>query len=81
MAKAESVTIRPARGGFIVEAQYPWVPADSGEPAVPSRNVPTVAGSLSSALEKAAGLLGGNVSVSEGSPNALSDDATELFGD
>jgi len=81
MAKAESVTIRPARGGYIVEAQYPWAPSDgSGVPEVPQRNLPTVAGSLRDALEKAANLLGGSISVTEETPSALDNEPSELFG-
>lgn len=80
MAKVESVTIRVARGGFIVDAQYPYEPNIEGmQPSFPSRNLPTVAASLSAALSKAANLLGGNVSVSEGSPNALDTEPVDLF--
>jgi len=82
MAKCESVTIRVARGGFIVDAQYPYEPSDSsvGMPSFPSRNLPTVAGSLRDALEKAANLLGGSISVTEEPPSALDNEPSELFG-
>jgi hypothetical protein len=81
MAKCESVTIRVARGGYIVDAQYPYEPSNgSGVPESPSRNLPTVAGSLRDALEKAANLLGGSISVTEEAPTALDNEPSELFG-
>jgi hypothetical protein len=79
MANVESVTIRQARGGFIVEAQYPWVASIGGESMVPARNIPTVAGSLGAALEKVAKLLGGRVSVSEEPGLALAEEPEDLF--
>jgi len=77
--QVDSVTIRPARGGYIVEAQWPWVPNLDNQLTVSSRNIPTVAGNLSSALERAARLLGGRVSVSEEPGLALAEEPEDLF--
>jgi hypothetical protein len=80
MSKCESVTVRIARGGYIVDANYPWVPSTgNGGLEMPSRNIPTVAASLSSALEKVAKLFGGRVSVTEEPELALAEDPEDLF--
>ena len=80
MSKCESVTVRIARGGYIVDAQYPYEAnvANPGEPSYP-RNIPTVASNLSSALEKVAKLFGGRVSVSEEPGLALAEEPEDLF--
>jgi hypothetical protein len=78
MSKCESVTVRIARGGYIVDAQYPYEPSNPGEPSY-QRNIPTVASSLSAALEKVAKLFGGRVSVSEEPGLALAEEPEDLF--
>ena len=78
MSKCESVTIRIARNGYIVDASYPYEPSNPGESSYP-RNIPTVASNLSSALEKDAKLLGGRVSVSEEPGLALAEEPEDLF--
>ena len=81
MSKCESVTIRIARNGFIVDAYYPYEPnmESPGMPPMQPRNIPTVASSLSSALEKVAKLFGGRVSVSEEPGLALAEEPEDLF--
>jgi hypothetical protein len=81
MSKCESVTIRIARNGFIVDAFYPYE-ANAGGPGMltsPRNNIPTVASSLSAALERVAKLFGGRVSVSEEPGLALAEEPEDLF--
>ena len=79
MSKCESVTVRIARGGFIVDAYYPYQPEGPGSPPAGPSNIPTVAASLSAALEKVAKLFGGRVSVSEEPGLALAEEPEDLF--
>ena len=76
MAKAESVTIRSAKGGYIVEPMMPWKPGKVGEPVVPAGPRTVVKENLDDALDVVRQAFGENTSG-----NVMDDNPEGLFGD